>query len=133
MGGWIGRAVDTFRSALGVPQCRGDPSLRRDVLLGLPVVAGEVLAGLPVLYLAGGHHVPPRVLCQATIGLVAAVAIGLISPRWNLLLAAGWLFMASRSVVSLILGGGVRAILLGLLFLALAGGCIQLGRVRSAR
>lgn len=129
----IGKVIDTLFSALGVPESKGNRSLQRDLLLGLPVAIGELFAAVPLLYLLGGTHITTRDWCQAAIGLVGAVAISLLSPNWNYLLAGGLLFLAFRSLVALVLGGGLRAVSLGLVFLALAAACAFVLRSKSDR
>jgi hypothetical protein len=112
---------------LGV--ARGNVELYRNIALGFPVVIGEILAFGPLFFLADHQAVPSAVFHRAVIGLTAAVLISLVSPNWNEILAAGWLFLASRSVIGLVLvGGGLPVLILGLICLALAGGCLLLKR-----
>lgn len=130
MGEWIGKAIDTLFSALGSPT-RGDRALRRDLALGVIVAVAEFVAAGPALYVWGGSPVPSRIWIEAAIALSAAVGLSLLSPNWDVLLAGGWIFLGFRSLIALALGGGgSKAILLGLLFIALAAGCLSARRLR---
>lgn len=100
----------------------------RDGVLGIPVVLGIIVACGPLFFFVGHQPIPRDVLWHAAVGFVLAVAVSLLSPNWNQLLAAGWIFMTLRALVALLISKAPQVLALGAVFLMLAIACLCLNR-----